>query len=276
MRFLLALFLLTTAVQVLADCKPFMSLEGVTSIPSCDSGTCVSGAEAVYEYSSKVLGSDDPGVLVLTLHSSPWRFYDEEMRILTVEEVAEMAKPHIDKNVKRIVLMASWSSVAPDRNQKSLAKKLSKALGGFPVSGMDGFLWLAPDGSTRTTRQAFSITKGQGQYKIQRGAEVMVSMVAGWPAGVEDIFRRDNNSDGLMRAGAGWDILFLCPDKALRSFEAAAQLSHPVAAYNAALIRLERKGKGDLEAAMTLLTRAASANDKKAQALLRSLKAQGS
>ena len=272
MRFLLALFLLAASLQVLADCKPFVSLEGVTSIPGCDSGTCVSGAEAVYEYSRKSPGVDDPSVLVLSLHSSPWRFYDGDMRILTVEEVAEMARPHIAKGVKRIVLMASWSGVAPDRNEKSLAKKLSKALGGFPVSGTDGFLWLAPDGSTRTTRQAFSIRTGQGQYKIQSGAEVMVSMVAGWPAGVEDVFRRDNNSDGIMRAGAGWDIFFLCPDNALQSFEAAAKLSHPVAGYNAALIRLERNGKGDVEAATTMLAKAASAGDKKALARLRSLK----
>jgi hypothetical protein len=272
MRFLLALFLLATSLQVLADCKTFMSLEGVTSIPGCDSGTCVSGAEAVYEYSKKSPGVDDPSVLVLSLHSSPWRFYDGDMRILTVEEVAEVARPHIVKGVKRIVLMASWSGVAPDRNEKSLAEKLSKALGGFPVSGTDGFLWLAPDGSTRTTHQAFSIRTGLGQYKIQSGAEVMVSMVAGWPAGVEDVFRRDNNSDGIMRAGAGWDIFFLCPDNALQSFEAAAQLSHPVAGYNAALIRLERNGKGDVEAATTMLTKAASAGDKKAQVRLRSLK----
>lgn len=272
MRFLLALALLAPNLQVLADCKPFMSLEGVSSIPGCDSGTCVSGAQAIYEYSKNTPGIDDPSVLVITLHSSPWRFYDGEMRILTVDEVAEMARPHISKGIKRIVLMASWSGVAPAGNEMSLAEKLSKALGGLPVSGINGFLWLAPDGSTRTTRQAFSIRKGQGQYKIQSGAEVMVSMVAGWPAGVESVFRRDNNSDGIMRAGAGWDIFFLCPDNALQSFEAAAQLSHPVAGYNAALIRLERKRKGDVEAATKMLEKAASAGDKKAKERLRSLK----
>lgn len=273
MRFLLALFILVTNVQALADCKPFMSLKGVTSIPGCDSDTCVSGEKAVHEYADKTQGGDDPSILLLSLHASPWRFYDGEMRILTVEDVAGMIKPHIARGVKRIVLMASWSGVAPGRTEQSLAKKLSKVLGGFPVSGIDGFLWLAPDGSTRSTHQAFSIRKGQGQYKIQPGADVMVSMAAGWPAGVEDVFRRDNNAEGIMRAGAGWDVFYLCPDKALQSFELAAQLSHPVAAYNAALIRLERKAKGDVEAAKALLAKAAGAGDQKAQARLRALKA---
>lgn len=275
MRYFLTICLLAISFQVQAKCKTLMSLEGVTSIPGCDSGKCVTGAEAVYEYSNNIPENKDPNILVLSLHSSPWRFYDGEMRILRIEEVAELSRPYITKGVKRIILMASWSGIAPDGNEKSLAQKLSNALGGFPVSGMDGFVWLAPDGSIRTSRQAYSIWKSQGQYKIQEDAEVMVSMVAGWPVFYEDNFRGDKNPDGIMRAGAGWDIFFLCPDSALQSFEAAAQLSHPVAGYNAAVIRLERNSKGDVEAAKSLLTKAANAGDKKAQSLLITLNKQG-
>lgn len=275
MRYFLTIFLLAISFQVQAKCKSGMSLEGTMSIPGCDSDKCVSGAEATYKYADNIPENKDPKILVLSLHSSPWRFYDGEMRILSIEEVAEIAKPYIEKGVKRIILMASWSGVAPDRKEKSLAQKLSNALDGFPVSGMDGFVWLAPDGSIRTSHQAFSIWKNQGQYKIQEGAEVMVSMVAGWPVMYQDNFRDDKNSEGIMRAGAGWDIFFLCPDSALQSFEAAAQLSNPVAAYNAAVIRLARSNEGDVEAATFLLNKAADAGDKKAQALLISLKKQG-
>lgn len=275
MRFFLTLTLLVISLQAIADCKPFMSLEGTMFIPGCDSDKCTPGAEAVYKYADNIPENDDQNILVLSLHSSPWRLYDGEMRILSIEEAADIAKPYIAKGVKRIILMASWSGVAPGNNEKSLAQKLSDALDGFPVSGMDGFVWLAPDGSIRTSHQAFSIWKYQGQYKIQEGAEVMVSMVAGWPVMYEGDFRRDKNSDGIMHAAAGWDIFFLCPDSALQSFEAAAQSSNTVAGYNAAVIRLERNNKGDVEAAISLLDKAASAGDKNAKALLSSLKEQG-
>lgn len=275
MKRFLALVLSVTSLQVLADCKSIQGLEGMVSIPGCDAGACVPGAEAVYGYSEKIDGHDDPNVLVLTLHSSPWRFYDGEMRVLTVDELAEMARPSIEKGVKRIVLMASWSGVVPGRHEKSLAQKLSAALNGFPVAGVDGFLWIARDGSTRTTRQAFSVRKGRGPYRIEAGAEVMVSLVAGWPAGLEEEYRREKDAGGVMRAGAGWDIFFLCPDKALQSFEAAAQLSDPVAAYNAAMIRLERRRKGDVELAKAWLMKSANAGDTKARERLRMLKQNG-
>jgi hypothetical protein len=170
--------------------------------------------------------------------------------------------------------MASWSGVAPAPRDKSLAEKLSSALGDIPVSGADGFLWIAKDGSTRTSRQAVSVRTVGGQYAIPAGAEVMTSMAAGWHADFEEVFHRERNADGLMRAGAAWDILYLCPDSALRTFEAAAQLSHPVAAYNAAMIRLARRGRGDLKAAVALLTRAANAGDAKALKRLEMIRAE--
>lgn len=271
----LTAMLLTACCHVLAECKPFAALEGVVSLEQCAAGdSCVSATEALFQYSTKKREiDDDPSVLNLSLHSSPWRLYDVEKRILTVEEVAEMVKPFIAKGVKRIVLKASWTGVSPDRGGKSLATKLSEALGGFPVEGINGFLWIAEDGSTRTTHQAATLFEGGGPYKIRSGHEVMVSMVAGWPATLEDVFLQNNDSDGVKDAGAGWDIFFLCPDRALQAFEAAAR-SNPIAAYNAALMRLERKSNGDLKAAAGLLSQAAKSGDKKAQARLAILKNQ--
>jgi TPR repeat protein len=48
-------------------------------------------------------------------------------------------------------------------------------------------------------------------------------------------------------------------------------MSHPIAAYNAAVMRLDRGQKGDVEAAKALLTQAAKAGDKKSQRLLPTL-----
>jgi TPR repeat protein len=253
-----------------------MALEGVVSLDQCTAGeSCVSAAEALFQYSTKERAADDDSTtLNLSLHASPWRLYDMEKRIITIEEVAEMVKPFIAKGAKRIVLKASWTGVSPDRGEKSLATKLSEALGGFPVEGFDGFLWIAEDGSTRTTHQATTLFQGGGPYKIRPGSEVMVSMVAGWPAPLEDIFLRNKDADGIKDAGAGWDIFFLCPDRALQAFEAAARYANPIAAYNAALIRLERKSKGDLKAAAELLSQAANAGDKKAQERLKILRRQ--
>jgi hypothetical protein len=272
---LLLAILLTTSNQVLAECKPLVALEGVVSLEQCTAGdSCVSAAEALFQYSTKKREiDDDPTVLNLSLHASPWRLYDVEKRILTIEEVAEMVKPFIAKGVQRIVLKASWTGVSPDRGGKSLATKLSEALGGFPVEGINGFLWIAEDGSTRTTHQAATLFQGGGPYKVRAGREVMVSMVAGWTATLEDTFIKNKDLDGLKDAGAGWDIFFLCPDRALQAFEAAAR-SNPIAAYNAALMRLERKSEGDLKAAAGLLSQAANAGDKKAQARLAVLKNQ--
>jgi TPR repeat protein len=63
----------------------------------------------------------------------------------------------------------------------------------------------------------------------------------------------------------------LCPERALQAFEYAAQLGHPIAAYNAALMRLDRGGQGDLDAAKELLLKASNAGDKKAQERLQLL-----
>jgi hypothetical protein len=196
--------------------------------------------------------------------------YGPDLRILTIEELSEMVKPQLRDGVKRIVLLTSWSGVSPAHNSKSLAQKLSDFLNGFPVSGMDGFVWIAKDGSVRTTHQAFTVGL-RCPYTVHPGSDVMVSRVVGWPTEFEDEYIEKKDSEGIMRAGVGWDVYLLCPDRALQSFEAGAKLSSAIAAYNAALMHLERGREGDFKAATSLFSQAAARGDKKAEAQLQKL-----
>jgi hypothetical protein len=275
MKILLCAVLVAASSQAFADCKTSLPLQGTVSIKECDqhTGNCIPGAKAAYDYLEKA--SDDDTVVTIALNASPWRLYDNEGRILSVEELADMARPHITKGAKQIVLIASWTGVAPNSGGKSLAQKLSDSLKGFPVRGMDGFLWIAKNGALRTTRQAFTVRQGGNPYSVVEGDDVMVSLATGWPAEQESTFIDQRNAEGILRAGVGWDLYLLCPDRALQAFDAAARLSHPIAAYNAALMRLERGHKGDREAAIALLTQAVAAGDKKAQARLDQLKREG-
>lgn len=271
MKSLLFVALLFMSPAVLAECASTIPLEGAVSIKTCDSRTetCLSGAQAVHDYMNKV--ADDPSRLSVGVTASPWHFYDAEMRIIAVEELAALLRPQLTGNVKRVDLVASWTGVAPQRGMKSLAQRLSEALKGFPVNGQDGFLWISRDGHLRTTRQAFSLVRGSGPYSVAEGDEAMVSLVAGWPASMEETYVNEKNAEGIMRAGAGWDVFYLCPERALQAFDAAAKLKHPIAAYNAALMRLERKGPGDREAAGELLRQAAGMGDTKAREILKKL-----
>lgn len=270
--YLLWTLLAVANCSALAECPSGLPLSGVITIKTCEPSkeTCIPGEQAVYDYMQKV--EDKPEAYTIALNASPWRFYDAEMRIITVQEMAQTLKPSLTEEKKRIELIASWTGVAPDINSKSLAQQLSDQLGGFPVSGMDGFLWVANDGKLRTTRQAFSAHIAMAPYKISEGDEIFVPLVAGWPAEMESTFIKDRNAEGIMRAGAGWDIFFLCPDRALQAFETAAKLGHPIAAYNAALIRLERGDKNDLTIARALLQQAAKIGDGKAKTRLEMLK----
>ncbi|RTL41359.1 MAG: sel1 repeat family protein [Rhodocyclaceae bacterium] len=271
----MAVLLLAASFQVLAECKSPVELKGVVTVDPCTDEACVSAAEAFFKYSTNKKDSqDDPTVLNISVHASPWRLYDADKRILTIEELAAVAKPHIESGVKRIVLKASWTGVPPGRGEKSLAMKLSDALGGFPVVGADGFVWVAEDGSLRTTHQAVTIFQGGRPYKVQPGREVMASLVAGWPATLEDVFLQAKDDVGIMHAGVGWDVFFLCPDRALQAFEAAARYANPIAAYNAALVRIQRNAKGDRDVAIALLSQAANQGDQKAQMRLAMLRAQ--
>lgn len=267
--------LLFTGQHAFAGSESSLKLEGTLRVDSCASlnGGCISAAKAIYDYS--LSAKLDPSVYGIYMQASPWRLYNGDMRIITIEEVAKGVKPKLGDNFRRIELIASWSGVAPGPNVKSLAQKLSDALDGFPVRGMDGFVWLTKDGVSRTTRQAFTVKRIKYPYWVHPGDEVMVSVQAGSWIDFEEDYVKKGDADGIMHAAAGWDIFGLLPDRALQSFEAAARLSNAIAAYNAALIRLDRGKEGDLEAATALLSQAAALGDKMAKEQLQKLKPQG-
>ena len=280
MQFLSVLFLIFNIVlfapaqHAIAACESSLKLEGTIIVDSCapDENECIPASKAIFDYSQSA--KMDSGVYSLFMHSSPWHLYDGNMRIITVEELAEIVKSQMGDKYKSIELIASWSGVAPDPNGKSLAQKLSDALGGFPVKGMDGFVWLSKAGVTRTTTQANTIKRMKYPYRIHPGGEVMASAAVASPIDFEEDYVTKKDAEGIMRVGAALDIFSLCHDKALEYFEAGAKLSNSIAAYNAALIHLERGKKGDLEAATALLSQAAALGDKKAQARLQKLKRQ--
>ena len=264
---LLALCLLSPAV--LACDTSHLSLSGAVSVKTCsptnDPTDCIYSGQAVHEYMDVVPDSD--ALFTIGLQSSPWRLYDGQMRILTVDDVADVVRPELDGKVERVELIGSWTGVSPEPGGPSLADRVSKALNGFPVKGEDGFLWLAKDGTRRTTRQAFTTREGAGSYYLPKGNEVFVPLVAGWPAFVEDQIPEDD-AELLMRAAVGWDVFFLCPDRALAGFERAAAKGSAIAAYNAALMRLERDADGDRLAALALLERGVVLGDAKSRARL--------
>jgi len=271
---LVALCLLSPAALA---CDAQLPLSGTVRVETCSPSAgsdpgCRFASEVVYEYMEKVPDSD--AVLTIGLQSSPWRLYDGDMRILTVDELAAAIRPKLDRKVERVELIGSWTGVSPVPGMPSLADRLSKALGGLPVKGEDGFLWLAADGSRRTTRQAFTVREGAGSYFVPEGAEVLVALADGWPAFVEDLIPGDQ-SELQMRAAAGRDVFFLCPDNALAGFERAAAHGSAIAAYNAALMRLERDAEGDRRAALALLERGAALGDGKSASRLEAERGRG-
>ena len=123
--FVFNIVLLISGQQAFADCESSLKLEGIVSVDCCaPRDNCISAGKANYEYTETA--KDDSSVLNISMHASPWHFYDNDMRILTIEDMAEMAKPTLRNGVKRIVLTASWTGVAPHYNGKSLAQKLSR------------------------------------------------------------------------------------------------------------------------------------------------------
>jgi hypothetical protein len=194
--------------------------------------------------------------------------YDGELRILTVDDVAAVAKGALaEEPIRRVVLFASWSGVAPT-GAESLAARLSRALDGFPVDGMDGFLWLDPQGQPRTTRQEYTVRSGSGYYQVERGADVFVPLIFGWASGVKARILENSDNEAMLMAGVGDDVFMLCPEEALASFEKAAEFGSAVGAYNAALMRLER---GERDAAIALMQRAVALGDDKAATKLAGL-----
>lgn len=259
---LLALCLLSPAALA-CESDHRLGLSGTATVATCSPATsadCVFSGDVLYPYFAAA--PDDPAVMGVGLQSSPWRLYDGDMRILSVEELAATVRANRDPAEKRVELIGSWTGVSPSPGVPSLADRLSKALDGFPVRGEDGFLWIKADGTRRTTRQAYTVRAGAGSYFLPKGGEVMAALAGGWLAEVEDRIP-DDQPDLLMRAAAGWDVLYLCPDRALAGFEHAAAKGSAIAAYNAALMRLERNAEGDRAVALALLARGAALGDAK-------------
>lgn len=94
-----------------------------------------------------------------------------------------------------------------------------------------------------------------------------MAVAAGWPAYVEGCLV-DEPPALQLHAAAGWDLFFLCPEKMLAGFERAAAHGSAIAAYSAALMRLERDADGDREAAPALLERGAALGDDKSRSRL--------
>jgi TPR repeat protein len=269
MKSSILLGLLTTCCIAQAECTSSLPLKGVVTVESCkpSSANCVRADQALNEYIS-AQRDDGPTVLSIGLHGGPWRVYDAHFRIIEIEELA--AEVRRNPKIKRVVLYSSWSGVAPSPGTKSIAQRLSTALNGMPVNGEDGFIWFAKGGAMSTTQQ-LATAYVSGSYWVPKGKKVMASLVAGWPLALEARFVETKDGPGLLRAAIRHDIFMLCPDRALSAFEAAAALSEPVAAYNAALMRLERGAFGDRESAVALLKRSAALGDKKSQQKLDTL-----
>jgi hypothetical protein len=246
-----------------------LGLSDTIAVTSCRVGTagCLPGNEAVHRYMAAQ--EDDESLFTIGLQSSPWRAYDGELRILTVEEIAAVVRAQRDAKIRKVVLLGNWTGRSPEAGVPSLAARLSTALDGFPVSGQDGFLWIDPKGRTRTTHQAFTGWFNTGSYGVPEGGEVMVAMVVGWASLNETLMQDD--PEFLLYAATGHDVFGLCPEKALAGFEAAAAKGSAIGAYNAALMRLERNGPGDAAAARKLLGHAVALGDEKARARLAAL-----
>jgi len=251
-------------------CETAVGLEGGLAVPTCDpkqASNCVPAAKAVHAYMNAL---DMPGVLTLGAQTSPWRIYDAQNRIMTIEEVADLVRAE-RKEDARVHLTGSWTAELPGGDGETLAQRLSAALDGFPVEGTDGFLWLTAKGQMRTTRQAFSGWKS-GAYQVNEGEDVVVAMVPGALAQFEDRFAADDLSDGVVLAGVGHDVFGLCPEGALAAFERAAAMGNAIGAYNAALMHEDR---GDRAKAIASLNRAAALNDDKAKTRLAALREYG-
>lgn len=245
-------------------CEAAPALDGVLTIAQCDPATsakgCVPGGKAVYDATEAL---DIPGVFTIGVRTSPWRMYDGEGRILTVEEVATVVREQ-RREKARIYLVGSWTAVRPDGTGHTLAQRLSDALDGLPVDGTDGFLWLSPDGAMRTTRQAFSVWKS-GPYSVEVGKDVLVPLVPGAMVQFEDRFAEEGIPEGVVEAGIGYDVFMLCQERALAAFERAGGMGSAIGAYNAGLMHVSN---GNSATGVGWLETAASMGDAKAAAAL--------
>ncbi|ODS63244.1 MAG: hypothetical protein ABS41_08805 [Arenimonas sp. SCN 70-307] len=258
------IFLLFALSGAVTACDTGLGLGGTEVVKGCnaEAQTCIPSSRAVYAYAEAYPDSDSE--VSISLASSPWHLYGPDGRMMQVEELAAVIRPHINEATERVVLLGSWTG----GGDRPLAQRLSKALDGMPVLGADGFLWLSPDGSTRLTKQAYTARNGSGYYEVAEGDEVLVPLAHGWAAGMEQRFIDGGDAELLLHAAIGWDVFYLCREKALDGFELAAEHGVAIAAYNAALMRIERNEEGDRAAARRLLEQAASQGDTKSRDLL--------
>jgi hypothetical protein len=262
-RPLLILLALCAASVPAFACGDSQALDGALAIPSCDSeegGRCRLAAEVAYDYLETLKIS---GVFTIGAQSSPWRIYDGNDRIVTIDEVAAMVRAQRAEQTG-VYLVGSWTARLPGGGDDTLAQRLSAALDGFPVDGTDGFLWLTADGGMRTTRQAFSVW-ASGPYYVGEREDVMAAMIPGAMAQFEDRFADDGLANGVLRAGVGHDVLGLCPERALAAFERAGAMGSSIGAYNAGMMH---DRNGDREKAIAALELAVMLGDEKAGARL--------
>lgn len=247
-------------------CAPTQGLDGALTIPQCDAASpaedCTAGSQALF---LALNAFEIPQVFTIGVQSSPWRMYDGEGRILTVDDVAAAVRAGRPESDRRVRLVGSWTSARPDGSTDTLARRLSAALDGLPVDGSDGFLWLSQDGSAiRSTRQSASI-RTSGQYLVPAGEDVMMALVHGVLIDDEDQLAKQGNADGVLHAGIGHDVFLLCPERAMAAFKQAAELGSAIGAYNAGLMHADAGEQGDAE---VWLKRAVALGEPKAAAAL--------
>ena len=105
----------------------------------------------------------------------------------------------------------------------AVGEQVADGLGSLPVEGVDGFLWLSADGSTRITKQAYTVRQGGGFYQVAEGAEVLVPMTHGWASGLEDHFIAKGDTGLLLHPAIAWDVFHHFLDKPLAGYEMAAK-----------------------------------------------------
>src|SRR5687767_13355430 len=117
---LLVLCLLSPAA--LACDTSHLPLSGAISVRTCsptqDSVDCVYSGQALSEYMEAI--PDNDSLYSIGLHASPWRMYDAEMRVLTVDDVADVVRPRLDGKLEGVELIASWTGVSPEPGAPSL------------------------------------------------------------------------------------------------------------------------------------------------------------
>lgn len=268
------LFFAILLMQEMAiSCDSTIPLNGVFDLQTCDRKIeqCVPANEALNNYLDKIEYDD---IFTVALKSSPWRLYANDGHILSVQELANMIRPKLKTMHKKhsVKLIASWSDTnSSNKNFISLSKRLSKALDNFPVSGVDGFLWVDYKGKIHSTKQAITTWKNFIVYEVKKKGDILVPMIDGQFISKEKYFIDHKSGIGMLHVGIGYDTFLLCSKKALKAFELSAKFNNPIGAYNAAIMHIEKGKYSDIEIAKELLTKAYNLGYTKAKHKLESL-----